>query len=240
MLLQYGLLLAGWLSASAQATETIELYLSEAPPLTFQYYHNGHGIAGDMALAAIINSGWLSSIPSTPWNRAQKTVAQGRNLLITPLLRTPEREDQYTWIAPIMSLERAFFSLGTPVSSFEDARKRYNRIAVGLGTPQEQTLLQAGFSHEQIVNIKMGGTPINMLKRGRVDAWFTGIPEALYLWPEGGQKLQRSPVLTATDVYLACSKDCDPALVSRLQQAIEDLHREGALEKIKQVYLPEQ
>jgi hypothetical protein len=114
MLLQYGLLLAGWLSASAQATETIELYLSEAPPLTFQYYHNGHGIAGDMALAAIINSGWLSSIPSTPWNRAQKTVAQGRNLLITPLLRTPEREDQYTWIAPIMSLERAFFPWELP------------------------------------------------------------------------------------------------------------------------------
>jgi polar amino acid transport system substrate-binding protein len=225
--------------ASVHAADHIELYIPEAPPLTFQQYHNGHGIVGDMALKAIIDAGLIATLVKMPWARAQLNVSAGKDLLITPLSRTPEREDQYTWIAPIMSLERAFFSLGPPVSSFDDARKRYNRIAVGLGTPQETTLLQAGIPPDQIVSIKLGEIPINMLKLGRVDAWYTGIPEALFLWPEDGPRLQRSPVLNASDIYLACSKDCNPKLVQRLKQAIEGLHKKGTLEDVKRVYLPE-
>ncbi|WXL27682.1 ABC transporter substrate-binding protein [Ectopseudomonas mendocina] len=238
-LVRYCLIYLGCLSASVQAAETIQLFIPDAPPLTFQQHQLGYGIAGDMTLAAIGRAGMTANLINSPWARAQITVSAGRDQLITPLSRTPEREEDYTWIAPIMALERAFFSLGTPVSSFEDARKRYNRIAVGHGTPQEETLLQAGISREQIVSLKLGEIPITMLKRGRVDAWFTGVPEALFLWPEGGPKLRRSPVLNSSDIYLACSKDCNPELVQRLRQVIEQLHKEGELKKIMAVYLPE-
>jgi polar amino acid transport system substrate-binding protein len=233
------LLLLCCLGALAQASDSVEFYIPEAPPLTFQQNPKGYGIAGDMALAAIKEAGLHATIVESPWARAQHTVAGGKNLLITPLSRTPEREQQYTWIAPIMLLERAFFSLTPPVSSFALARSRYQRIAVGLGTPQEQTLLNGGIDPQQIVSIKLGESPINMLQRGRVDAWFTGIPEASYLWPKDGPKLHKSPVLNASDIYLACSQDCDAQLVQRLKRSIEKMHRLGMLEKIRQVYLPD-
>lgn len=233
------LLLTCWLGAVAHASDTIELYIPEAPPLTFEQHHSGYGIAGDMALAALKDAGVPVTVVNAPWARAQYKVAGGKNRLITPLSRTPERENQYTWIAPIMLLERAFFSLTPPVHNFAQAHSRYQRIAVGLGTPQEQTLLKGGIDPQQIVTIKLGDNPINMLKRGRVDAWFASIPEARYLWPKDAAQLYKGPVLNTSEIYLACSQDCDAQLVERLKHSIEKMHSSGLLETIRQTYLPD-
>ena len=96
------------LSLSATAQEPLELHMPDAPPLTFVSFQGGYGMVGDVALAAIARAGYLSHIHVTPWARAQQRVSRGKNLLIIPLSRTPEREALYSWIAPIMPLERAF------------------------------------------------------------------------------------------------------------------------------------
>jgi len=227
------------LSLSATAQEPLELHMPDAPPLTFVSFQGGYGMVGDVALAAIAHAGYLSHINITPWARAQQQVSRGHNLLIIPLSRTPEREALYTWIAPVMPLERAFFSLDTPVSTFAEARRRYQRIAVGLGTAQIEILKAEGFSDEQIVTLKLGDNPARMLELGRVDAWFTGIPEGLYLWPKSNNNLQMSPPLARTDLYLACSKACDAALVNKLRQAVEALRANGTARRMQKAYLPQ-
>lgn len=227
------------LSLSATAQEPLELHMPDAPPLTFVSYKGGYGMVGDVALAAIARAGYLSHIHVTPWPRAQQRVSRGHNQLIIPLSRTPEREDLYTWIAPIAPLERAFFSLDTPVANFAEARQRYKRIAVGLGTAQMEVLKTEGFADEQIVSIKLGENPARMLELGRVDAWFTGVPEGLYLWPKSNNRLQMSPVMTRSDMYLACSKRCDAKLLEDLRSAVEALRAEGTIQRMLETYRPE-
>ncbi|GIZ11800.1 ABC transporter substrate-binding protein [Pseudomonas sp. NCCP-436] len=158
------------LAAPALAKDPVHLYMPDAPPLTLLNQGSHHGLTGDIVLAALARSGRLVRIEGEPWPRAQMRVASGRNLLIVPLSRTPEREEQYTWIAPLMILERAFFSLDEPVSSFAEALQRYQRIGVGLGTPQAEILKQQGFSESQIVQLKLGENPAWMLEKGRIDA----------------------------------------------------------------------
>jgi polar amino acid transport system substrate-binding protein len=141
-----------------------------------------------------------------------------------------------------MVLERAFFSLDEPVTSFAQARQRYQRIGVGLGTAQVDILRREGFAEEQIVQLKLGDNPAILLERGRIDAWFTGIPEALYIWDryaERQQALRMSPTLASTDLYLACSKLCDPQLVEQLRAALADLEARGISQRLRQAYLPE-
>lgn len=242
MRIVFCLLVALFHAGSGVADEPLQLHMPDAPPLTLLHYEGGHGMVGDVTLAAIALSGRLTRVVAEPWPRAQARVATGENLLIIPLSRIPEREDRYTWIAPIMVLERAFFSLDEPVTSFAQARQRYQRIGVGLGTAQVDILRREGFAEEQIVQLKLGDNPAILLERGRIDAWFTGIPEALYIWDryaERQQALRMSPTLASTDLYLACSKLCDPQLVEQLRAALKDLETRGVSQRLRQAYLPE-
>ncbi|KQO41706.1 transporter substrate-binding domain-containing protein [Pseudomonas chengduensis] len=235
------LLLALMLAGTASAHEPIKLYMPDAPPLTLHHYEGGHGMAGDVVLAALARIGKLTDIVAEPWPRAQVNVSRGRNMLIIPLSRTPEREELYTWIASIMELERAFFSLDEPVTSFMQARQRYRRIGVGMGTAQVGILQRQGFSDEQIVQLKLGENPAHLLSLGRIDAWFTGVPEALYIWESSAyreQNLRRSPTLASTGLYLGCSKDCDAQLVEQLRAAISELEEDGVSQRLRQAYLP--
>lgn len=198
-------------------------------------------MVGDVTLAALVRLGKLTEIVAEPWTRAQASVARGRNMLIIPLSRRPEREELYTLIAPVMELERAFFSLDEPVTSFAEARQRYRRIGVGLGTAQVDILQREGFRDEQIVQLTLGENLVHLLNLGRIDAWFTGVPEALYIW-EGSnyrqQNLRRSPTLASTGLYLSCSKECDARLIEYLCSAIAELEQEGISQRLRQAYLP--
>ncbi|WP_296271811.1 substrate-binding periplasmic protein [Pseudomonas sp. UBA6323] len=228
-------------AAVASADEPVRLYMPDAPPLAMNHYAGGHGMVGDVVLAALARIGELSHIVAEPWPRAQVSVARGSDMLIIPLSRTPEREELYTWITPIMKLERAFFTLDGPVQSFAEARQRYRRIGVGMGTAQVGILQREGFSDEQIVQLKLGENPAHLLVLGRIDAWFTGVPEALYIW-EGSEyrkrNLRSSPPLTSTDIYLGCSRQCDAQLVERLRTAIKELELDGVSLRLRQAYLP--
>ena len=124
------------------------------------------------------------------------------------------------------------------MANFAEARQRYKRIAVGLGTAQMEILKREGFTDKQIVSLKLGDNPARMLELGRVDAWFTGVPEGLYLWPKSDNRLQMSPVMASTDLYLACSKACDAVLQENLRKAVDALRAEGMIQRIQDAYQP--
>lgn len=222
---------------AASAPRLLELYLPEAPPLTMQGPMGVSGIVGEVTVKAAQLAGVDLKPKSLPWARAQRIVQKGQDLLIIPLSRTPDREDAYTWIAPVISMDRAFFSLDKRVESFQQARSTYARIAVGMGSAQEQKLREEGFSDEQIHPLKIGENPAQLLLLGRVDAWFNGVPESQYIWRQvSAQPVLMSPALMRSDLYLACSKDCQPELVERLRAAVQQLREDGTLQRIVEAY----
>lgn len=236
-----GLLLCSALNGATWAAHvrSFELYMPEAPPLSMAGGVGQQGIVADAARQALALAGYGVNTSVLPWLRAQRAVQQGQDLLIVPLSRTPDREASYTWIAPIMSMDRAFFSLDQRVESFAQARQTYRRIAVGMGSAQERKLRDEGFDDSQIYPLRIGENPAQMLLLGRVDAWFNGVPESRYIWRQVSKRpLLMSPVLMTTDLYLACSKVCSPLAVQRLQNAVETLHRNGAIQRLLDSYLP--
>jgi polar amino acid transport system substrate-binding protein len=231
-------------TAWAGGPSSVELYLSQSPPLTVleptdQEGNNAiTGIVGEVTVKAAALAGYDLHPQALPWARSQRIVQTGKNQLIIPLSRTPGREDQYTWIAPVMTMDRAFFSLDKQVDTFEQARQAYGRVAVGMGSAQEQVLRDQGFSAKQIYSLKIGENPALMLLLGRVDAWFNGVPETRYFWPQVSDRpLLASPALMKSDLYLACSKICDPMMVHDLRKAIESLRKDGTVQRITDAYL---
>lgn len=214
----------------------IELYMPDAPPLSIPDAGEQRGITGDVAVMALQRAGFQPRIRTAPWLRAQKRVLASDRILIVPLTRTPEREQRFTWIAKILPLRRAFFSLEHPADSLEEARQRYRLVAVGLGTAQEEILRQAGFSDAQLYALKLGEHPAQLVRRGRVDAWFTTVPEGRYRWDEQPALAMGSP-LSGNDMYIGCSAHCDPELVQGLRSAMTQMRSDGSLQQIIQRYL---
>lgn len=233
-----GLLLALFATATSAQQPSVDLYFPDAMPLAAVDDPLGHGLVGDVVLEAIKRAGFHAAMKTEPWLRAQKRVREGRNLLILPLSRTPGREALYTWVANVLPLPRAFFTFTPPVRNFDEARAKYGRIGVGIGTAQEEILLSQGFSREQIYPLLLGDKPLKLLELNRIDAWFTTVPEGQYTWTRStAEPLLMSPEMASTDMYLACSKRCDAKLVKALRASMETVRADGTIERVKARYL---
>ncbi|MGY4531772.1 polar amino acid transport system substrate-binding protein [Pseudomonas sp. TE3786] len=232
-------LLFGLLASSALAQQpSVDLYIPDAMPLAAAQDPMGHGMIGDVALEALKRAGYQVTIKTEPWLRVQKRVREGKNLLLVPLSRTPEREDKYTWAAAVLPLPRAFFTFDKPVQTFEQARTRYRRVGVSIGTAQEEILRAHGFQSDQIYSLHLGDHPLKLLELNRIDAWFTTVPEGQYHWVRTTSKaLLKSPEMATTDMYVACSKSCDAELVQALRSAVEGMRADGSIKRITARYL---
>ncbi|UCJ15554.1 transporter substrate-binding domain-containing protein [Pseudomonas sp. MM211] len=214
----------------------IQLYMPDAAPLAL-HSDNGNGITGDAAIMALQRAGYNPVIENVPWPRAQKRTQESRDVMIVPLSRTPAREEHFTWVANIQPLYRAFFTLDNPVASLEEARQRYRLVAVGLGSAQEELLRRNGFTGDQLYVLKLGDRPIQLVRRGRVDAWFTTELEGRHQW-DSGPELAMSAQLAPLDMYIACSLQCDQQLVRSVHDALESMRSDGSLQRITERYAP--
>jgi len=219
---------------TAHAAE-VPLYLMDIPPMASQSAEPG--VVGEIVLAAMKRAGLAPRLVFMPKNRAIVTVALPgtRDTLILPLARMPEREAQFTWIARLYQAKRGFFTLDQPVRSFAEGRQRLRSVAVARGTANGAILRAQGFRPDQIYEISVNQDAPRMLREGRMQAWFGPLEEmALYLKANGD--IVAGPGLVTTDNYLACSRQCDPALVDKLVTAIARMEKEGLIKTIRAKY----
>ncbi len=227
------------LAGAPVAAAELSLYLMEVPPLTLNE-PDRKGVSGDLVLEAIKRAGYSVQVLVVPSNRAMAQVqnAASRDVLIIPLARQPEREANYSWIAPIAKVQRAFFSLDHKVQSFEQARATFHTIAVARGTAGRNILRQQGFSDAQLYEVADSSAAARMLMLRRVDAWYGPVRQFRAWQPEVDpqHRVQVGAALGTTYNYLACSRNCDPELQSRLADAIAQLNRDGTARAIEARY----
>lgn len=202
---------------------------------------DGRGIMSDAAMEALQRAGLSGKLEFPPWPRAQQEVQAGKNILITGLSRTPEREGKYTWLFPVFSLDRAFASTGAPAASFAEAKSRFKQIAVALQSAQDHMLLREGFTVDQFATLsteKQNNIPA-LLVMNRVDAWFTSIAEmkfALKGNPAAAKIVIGPPIGSGSVQYVACSPDCGSDIVAGLQKAAAEMKADGTMQAVIQRY----
>lgn len=233
----------GWSgNATVGRAEDLPLYTLDAPPLTMveaPVGEHAHGFVADIVVEAARRAGYGTEFRFLPWRRGQEEAAGAENALITPLVRTPEREASYTWIAPIFTVERAFATLDRPIDSFADARAHLKTILVGRGSAQETVLHDMGFDDGRLIHTEIGLSEIDMLRLDRVDAWFNSTVETEWKWRHSGQiaPLVFGKALYNDVVYVACSRRCAPDLVARLRTALAAVEGDGTAKAIQRRYL---
>jgi polar amino acid transport system substrate-binding protein len=211
----------------SSANESVVVYTESSPPYQYLEGDQVKGVATDYVRKIFALANIDASIYMYPWARALISVEKSSRALIYSIAKTPERENQFIWIAPVARFELGLISLATGKTiKINDWRelKEYS-IAAQRGDIAYQWLLEQGLQeNEQLLACADINCSWQQLKLGTVDMIIED-PSLLKSSAAVNQlSLNEISVVKlipelAIDAYLAANKNMDENLVLRLQEA---------------------
>jgi polar amino acid transport system substrate-binding protein len=229
------LLAPGW-STSRAAAPVVKVVAAEFPPLTTDAAGHPGGVVLDVVAEACRRAGIALEFSFLPWQRAQLEVQGKRDVMIIPFTRTPAREAQYRWIAPVLEFHTVLVTLGPPPATIEQARTRV--VGYVRGTSFKDEVQRAGFPYVEETDDDV--TNARKLKRGRIGAWITTDLMARGVYRQAGfdpAELKYGPTLGPVKVsWVAASHEFPPELAAKIADAIDRMRADGSYEAIVRRY----
>ncbi|ROM77483.1 amino acid ABC transporter substrate-binding protein [Pseudomonas brassicacearum] len=235
------LLLAG----PARAADTSLVLLTENfPPYNmakngknFAQDENINGIAVDIVREIFKRADISYSLTLRfPWERIYKLALENPGYGVFVMARLPEREKLFKWVGPIGPddwIMLAKTDSKITLDSLEQARKY--RIGAYKGDAIAETLAKQGLKPIVVLRDQDNA---RKLVNGQIDLWATGDPAGRYLArQEGVNDLKTVLRFNSAELYLALNKDVSDDVVARLQAALDELRKEGAVDAIMARYL---
>ena len=171
-----------------------------------------------------------------PWDRIYKLAMENPGYGVFVTARLPEREKLFKWVGPIgpddwILLARADSPI--QLSTLEAARSY--RIGAYKGDAIAVELARQGMKPITVLSDKDNA---RKLVDGQLDLWATGDPAGRYLArQEGITGLKTVLRFNSAELFLALNKDTPDAVVTRLQDALDQLRKEGVVDSIFAKYL---
>lgn len=227
------LLLIGYSSLALAAK--LQLFTEEYRPLS--YFDDGKltGMAVEVVEQLIQRTGASASIQVVPWTRGYHQVQREANTGLFSIVRTARRESLFQWVGPIALGHTSFYArrgAGLNVRSLKDV-ERFSTVAV-----PKQWYSYEYLSDKGLKNLYAVPTPqhmTKMFKHGRIEllvASSLALDDMLAEQGMSARDVELQFTLMGTNSYIAFSKNTDPALVQRWQQALDQLTRDGGLLRI--------
>jgi polar amino acid transport system substrate-binding protein len=207
---------------------------------SYSYLENGQvvGPATAVVTATLERAGLLDyHLAVYPWARAYDLALAEPNVLIYPLMRTPEREENFKWIGEFEEIKSVLYKLrwraDLNVQQLNDARA-WN-TGVVRDDVREQYLRDAGFSR-----LVVSASPMDNFRKllnGQVDTVPLSPRDARRFCEQLGVPFRDLEALLTLDqitahAYLAFSKQTPDAVVERTTAAFEQLKQEGQVARL--------
>ena len=230
----------------AGSVDELVIITETYPPFNYEQKGNLQGISVEIMGLILKKAGsklTIKNIQLLPWSRGYKNVQNVKNTCLFSTTRTPERENLFKWVGPIISNKNVLIALkakNIKIQSINDCKKY--KIGVVSDDIGEQLLLKEGFKKEALDRI--GGTTaitqsIQKLIRGRIDLF--SYSEAVVQWEI--KNLKKNPgdfetvyTLSEGQLYYALNKETSDAVISQMQKALDELKRGDEIKGIIQKY----
>lgn len=229
-------LLAPLLSPSNATEPSIKLVAADFPPLTTNAGGRPGGVVLEVVSEACRRAGIALEFSFIPWQRAQLETLARNDVLIIPFTRTPSREAQYQWIAPVLEFHTVLVTLAKPPSSIEDARKRV--VGYVRGTSFKDEAEHAGFTFVEETDDDISNA--RKLKLGRIGVWMTTDLMARGVYRQAGfdpAELKYGPTLGPVKVsWVAASHEFPKELAGKIADAVDQMRTDGSYQAIVKRY----
>lgn len=212
--------------------KTLWVMAEEAPMFSERNRTGGvSGFAAEYVTAILNEAGIAKEILISPWERIEKERRKA-NVLAVSVARTPERENEYYWIAPIVRNLHALYGIGeTRYSSFDEVPKD-KRIAVLDNDYRQDVAKSEGFQVAVFENYR---DAVNALLTGDVDYVFSslgGITNGCKQIMSHCSHIRMVAEYKRVTLYIALSKQhADPTLAAILQQATQRVTESEAFKR---------
>jgi polar amino acid transport system substrate-binding protein len=223
-------------SPPGAADQAIKVVAAEFPPLTTNAGGQPGGVVLEVVREASKRAGIALEFSFLPWQRAQLETQARNDVLIIPFTRTPSREAQYQWVAPVLEFHTVMVTLAKPPSSIEEARM----LVVGYvrGTSFKDEAEQAGLPYVEETNDDLLNA--RKLKLGRIGAWITTDLMARGVYRQAGfdpAELKYGPNLGPVKIsYVAASRDFPKETAKKIADAIDQMRADGSYQAIVKRY----
>ena len=224
--------------AAAAAAPPLRLHLmtEASPPISMIEGAQVVGSGTEKVAEIMARTGTPFSIQLLPWKRAYMELQQRADACLFSTTRTPEREALFQWVGP--TDEADWVLLGRADRNYnlhvlEDARKL--RIGTYNGDARDAYLRQRGFQVDPAPNDLLNP---DKLLLDRIDLWAASLKRGnaalkRYDWAD---KIVPVLVFNKVGVYLACNRGVPPALIARMNVALEAMNRDGTMRRIDLKY----
>lgn len=207
---------------------------------SYSYLENGQvaGPATAVVTATLERAGLMDyHLAIYPWARAYDLARAGPNVLIYPLMRTPEREQSFKWIGEFEEIKSVLYKLrrrnDLNLQELNDARGL--NTGVVRDDVREQYLRAAGFSR-----LVVSASPMDNLRKllnGQVDVVPLSPRDAQRFCEQLGIPMRDlEAMLTLNQItvhaYLAFSKQTPDEVVQRAVAAFAQLKQEGQVQRL--------
>ena len=235
-------ILALFSSFSVQADQAKLVIMTEDFP-PFNYVEDGKliGVGPEVVRALMDRMELPGRIKVMSWKRAYNMTLKQPNKILFSMVRSPEREDQFYWVGPLMRATEYFYAsagFSRDSISLEEARN-LEGILVQEGGAHQQILEADGFKNlKPYTNV---GNQLLLLARGRGELLLMNDLTIFYQL----KQLELDPrsvkpvlELQHSDLYIAISRKTDPTIVQAWQTQLDALREEGGFDEILARYLP--
>ena len=226
-------LLAFTMPASAQK---LQIYCEDDKPLQFKTPDgNLTGLTVEVVQEIQKRVGNTDPIQMLPWARGLKYLNEEPNTVLFSMARTAERNDLYQWVGPISETVMGLYAKADStiqIKTLDDAKK-VRAIGVYRDDLRDQYLTREGFT-----NLDRTTEAVQSYKKlmlGRIDLFASSaneVAENRYI----NVKLV-FPLLKA-QVFIAVNHETDSAIVTRWDEALEAMKKDGSFKAIYHKYYP--
>ncbi|WP_242597150.1 substrate-binding periplasmic protein [Billgrantia sulfidoxydans] len=226
---------------AAGSLEGLTFITEEYPPYNYRHDDRLEGISIELLERVFAETDTELSRDDVlyyPWVRGYDTALSEPGTVLFSTTRTEQREALFQWVGPIATDRVTLIARrdsDIQLNDIEDVIAGGYRIAVIREDIGAQRLQEAGVPEAQIHAAISNVSALRMLERGRVDLWAYGEDVAFWLMQEEGlPTTDFVPALTISesDLYYALHRDTDPALVARMQAALDRLRKQGVVSEI--------
>lgn len=225
-----------------QAVAQLQLFTEEAPPMAFTRDDELHGMSIDIVRMLIDRTGHDAQIRILPWTRAYHLAQRDADTAIFSTVRTPEREDRFQWVGPILEGSARFYSLkarNVQIDTLQQAAAS-GPLALPKQWYSYEVLKTQGF--DNLYGVPTARHMVTMLKRGRVQLIATDdmtLDAVLATDDLSREQVRAHLPFMQTAYYIAFSQQTDPSVVETWRQTLAEMRQDGSYEAIIRHWLPQ-
>ena len=216
----------------------ITLATEDYPPFNFidEQSKKIIGISADKVNILMQRANIDYTIESYPWTRAFQMALQSPQTCVFSTVRNPEREDLFRWVGPLGVNNWYIYvrsTIKTAPQTLEDIRPYtigvYRNSAIG--TYLQQHGFNLDWANYDVENPRK-------LIYGRFDYWASGELMGQYHINKTGLRGQIIPLFkfNTAEMYLACNLSVPLSTISKLNQILKEMDKDGTSSAIDRKY----